>query len=236
MKWNTSISQAQGDDRSIRGVSLSELIQKNTFTEAVFLLLSGKLPTDSERRVFDAMLTSACEHGVEAPSAFVPRVSASVGNPLHVAVAAGILSIGDFHGGAVESAAQLFKNRTSAKEVIESGERFPGFGHKVYKDVDPRAELILSVAQSEGIAVEEIEHARAIGKELALLTGKSLPLNIDGAFAALMLGLSLPPTMGKALFAFARMPGMIAHAYEESVNEKPYRRFEDTDVTYSGPQ
>ena len=59
-------------------------------------------------------------------------------------------------------------------------------------------------------------------------------MNIDGAMAALMLELGFDPLFGKAFFAFARFPGLIAHVYEEATNEKPYRRFHEEDVEYIG--
>jgi citryl-CoA lyase len=234
MKWNTAISKHEEGALSIRGVSHASLMQEHSFSEAAFLLLSGHLPSSDERAVFDAMLVSSIEHGVEAPSAFSARVSASVGNPLHIATAAGILATGDHHGGAIEAAADYFKKGTSAKEVLDAGAKYPGFGHKLYKDLDPRAQLLLSIAEKHGFAREYVTHARAVETELREL-GKPLPLNIDGALAALMLELGLSPRLGKALFVFARMPGIIAHSLEEVENEKPYRRISDTDVTYTGP-
>lgn len=233
MKWNTNISSEESGERFVRGESLSSLIKEHTFTEAIFLLIGERLPNAKERRVFDAMLVAGCEHGVEVPSAFASRVSASVGNPLHVAVAAGILSIGDFHGGAIQEAAELFKQKTPVFKILDGGRRFPGFGHKIYKDKDPRAELLFTIATEEGIALDEITYARSVETELAAQSGKHLPINIDGAIAALMLGLGLAPALGKTLFALSRLPGMVAHAHEEQVHEKPYRRFTSEDVTHN---
>lgn len=235
MKWNTKISTDKAGERFIRGESLSSLMSEHTFTETIFLLLAERLPNPHERRVFDAMLVAGCEHGVEVPSAFSARVSASVGNPLHVAVASGILSTGDHHGGAVEAAATLLQQKTPVSMVLAEGKRFPGFGHKIYKDKDPRAELLFTIATEEGIATEHIAYIRSIEKDLEEQSGRHFPINIDGALAALILGLGLSPALGKSLFVLSRLPGMIAHAHEEQVNEKPYRRFDAEDVTYTGP-
>ncbi|MEK7602522.1 MAG: citryl-CoA lyase [Patescibacteria group bacterium] len=234
MKWNTAISTTKEGQLVVRGISLSELVRDHSFSEVSFLLLSGRLPSDTEQKLFDMMLVSMSEHGVQAPSAFSARVSASVGNPLHVAIAAGILATGDHHGGAIEAAAQYFQAKTSVEKVLAERSRFPGYGHKVYKDADPRAQQLLQAATELGIAGVHVEQARLIEKELAVATGKHLPLNIDGAIAALMLELGLDPHLGKPLFAFGRMPGMMAHALEEIQNEKPYRRLDDEDITYTG--
>lgn len=61
-----------------------------------------------------------------------------------------------------------------------------------------------------------------------------MPLNIDGAIATLISELGLDARLGKAIFALGRLPGIIAHVYEETVNEKPYRRIDEKDVRYIG--
>jgi len=214
-------------------------MREKTFTEVAFLLMGGRLPDESERKLFDVLLVSCAEHGVGAPSAFVPRVSVSVGNPMNAAMAAGLLAIGDFHGGAVEACAELLQSSASAEKIVadarEAGERIPGFGHKVYKDKDPRAEALLAKAAELKLAGARVEKIRAMGEELEKQSGKHLPLNIDGAIAALMCEMKLDARLGKALFGFARMPAMMAHALEELQNEKPYRRFGDEDISYRGP-
>lgn len=238
MEWKTAISTRKDNELYIRGESLESLMQNHSFTEAIFLLLAGRLPEQGEKILFDMMLVSCVEHGVEAPTGFVPRVSASVGNPMNVAMAAGLLAMGEFHGGAAEACAQILESEDSADKIVASmmaaGKKIPGFGHAIYKDKDPRAELLLKKAAELGKAKASIEKARAIQKEIEKQSGKVLPLNIDGAIAAIMLELGLDWRLGKALFGLSRMAGMIAHAHEEMVNEKPYRRFDEGDVTYTG--
>ena len=238
MKWKTGISDKKDGEVFVRGRALGDLIREYSFSEAAFLLFKGVLPVENEKKLFDAMLVSCIEHGIEPPSAFVPRVSVSVGNPMNAAIAAGMLAIGDWHGGAIEQAAFLFGREKSAEEIvgqtISRGGRFPGFGHKVYKDKDPRAELLIEKAEALGLSGAFVKKARQCGEELAKQTGKKLPLNIDGAIAALMLELGFDWRLGKAIFALGRMPGMIAHIHEEMVNEKPYRRLDSEDVEYVG--
>lgn len=238
MKWKTAISTKKDNEVFVRGRALAELVAEKTFSEAAFLLLKGVLSNENERKLFDAILVSCVEHGIEPPSAFVPRVSVSVGNPMNAALAAGMLAIGEHHGGAIEKAAFLFQQEKSAveivSEVVAAGERFPGFGHKVYKDKDPRAELLLEKAESLGFSGAFAKKARECGEELENQTGKHFPLNIDGVIAALMLELGFDWRLGKAIFALGRLPGMIAHSHEEMVNEKPYRRLEEGDVEYIG--
>ena len=80
MKFETHISSNKDGEHQLYGHAISELMQKHTFTETVYLLYTGKLPSDGERILLDTMLVSATEHGVEAPSLYVPRVSAASGN------------------------------------------------------------------------------------------------------------------------------------------------------------
>jgi len=238
MKWKTSISGNKDGELFIRGQKLTDLIANNTFTETIFLLLKGKFPDDIERELFDAVLVSMIEHSVAVPTGFVPRVVASTGNNLHTAIAAGALSVGDHHGGALENAMTMLQSDESPEEVVKNilarGERVPGFGHKLHKDADPRVIVLFEKARELGLSEKYIERVEQIGIELQKQSGKKLPSNVDSASAAILSEFGFDPSLGKALFAFARTPGMIAHAYEELTNEKPFRRFNDEDIEYIG--
>jgi citryl-CoA lyase len=239
MKWKTAISTHKDNELYIRGQALRTLVEKHTFAEVVFLLLGGRMPSAQEATMLNMVLVSCVEHGIEAPSAFSARVSASVGNPLHVALAAGMLATGEWHGGAIENAARYVQSNETPETIVASvrarGERLPGFGHKIYKDKDPRAEMLLEEAKKLGVAGRGVERARALETQLAQQSGKHLPLNIDGAIAAIITDLGFDWRLGNAFFLLGRAPGIIAHAYEETVNEKPYRRIDESDVSYTGP-
>lgn len=239
MRWRTAISTKKDGELYIRGLSLTKLLKKHSFVDGAFLLLAERLPKKNERELFDAILLACVEHGVEAPSAFVPRVVASTGNSMNAALAGGMLAIGDWHGGAVEQCAKILQSDVSAEGIVSyaltTRERIPGYGHKVYKDKDPRAEFILSKAKRLKLSGKYCEKVVTIRKLLAK-GGKKLPLNIDGAIAAAMSELGMDWRLGKAIFMLGRIPGMVAHAREEMVREKPYRRFEAEDVDYDGPK
>ena len=76
MKWNTAISAHKNGELYVRGEALASLMQKHTFPEAAFLLFGNRLPNKDELTLFNMILVSCIEHGVEAPSAFSARVSA----------------------------------------------------------------------------------------------------------------------------------------------------------------
>jgi citryl-CoA lyase len=228
MEFETDISTNIEGEHYIYNQKVTDLMQKVTFTDSIFLLYAGVLPTASQRNLLDAMLIAAAEHGVEAPSLYVPRVSTSSGNPVHVAMAAGVLAIGDVHGGAGEAAVLMLMRKESAEklvaEYLESGKRLPGFGHKIYSDEDPRARIIFDIAAKNNLPLVAFEKARSIETALATAKGKKFPLNVDGAFAAGVITLGLPPAAAKALFVLARAAGMGAHAIEESTKQHTYRR------------
>jgi len=223
----------------VRGKKLTELMAGATLSEAILLTLTGNQPTKQQAALLEALLVMFIEHGVEVPSAFVPRVIASTGNSMNAALAGGLLAFGDFHGGAIEKAAEYLQSEKSAtdivRDVVARKERVMGFGHKIYKNADPRSTALFAKASELGLSGQFVAKAQAIGEEIVKQTGKKLPLNADMAAAAVLSELGLDYRLGKALFALGRMPGMIAHTLEEIVNEKPYRRFEEEDVQYEGP-
>lgn len=248
MKLKPERTTAISDDRDqvprIRGYDLTELLKRVTFGEAVYLILRGELPTLAERAVFDACLVAAIDHGVHAPSTDVARRVASNGNSVNTAVGAGIAAIGDHHGGAIEQCGQLLQDamrrpaETRARFVVEEGtrrfRRVPGYGHRVYRDTDPRAEAILSVVEGSGLTAEHSATARATVPELEKAAGRHLPLNIDGAMAAALLDLGFPPRTLRGIFCIARTPGLAAHVVEQLDREPPVLRSDDP-VAYDGP-
>ena len=211
-----------------------------------YLLLSGELPRGNEGRMMDAILVSCIEHSVVAPSVDAARFVASAGVPLQAAVAAGVIGLGDHHGGAVEQGADMLLEAaatetspdTAARIVIgrfrERGERLPGYGHVVH-DPDPRAGKLFEVAADLGLAGRWVRLARAFETAIPKVLGRRLAMNIDGAMAALLLELGLDPGLGKALYVIGRSPGLVAHVFEEQTREPPYRDIGWRNVRYDGP-
>lgn len=233
MKFETTISTTENGEHAIYGMKVTELMKTHTFTDVIFLLYAGVLPTDGERALLDTLLVAAAEHGVETPSGYVPRVSAASGNSVHTAMAAGMLAMGEAHGGAGEAAAHLLAREDSPETIVAEYARakknIPGFGHPIYKDEDPRAAIIYKKAKASGKDIKTLapfEKAYAIEAALQASKGKKLPLNIDGAFAAATLAFGMPPSAAKALFVLARTAGMGAHALEELKQGGGYKRLD----------
>lgn len=230
MKFHTKISKTENGKHFVRGHNIVELLSKHSFAEVMLLLLRGDLGTANEAKLLEAMLVASVENGIEAPSLYVPRIVAASGNDFHVALAASCLAIGSKHGGAAEAGAILLASEKTAEAIVEENKIIPGFGHKIYKDADPRATALYEKAKQLGFAATYFEKAYAIEKTLAAKKNKKLPLNIDGAIAATLLELKLDPRLGKALFMIARLVGASAHILEELNQGNSYYRLEGGDV------
>ena len=230
MKFKTKISKTKDGTHSIRGYNILELIEKHSFVDVIFLLLRGDFPSEKEKALLEAMLVASIENGLEAPSLFVPRVVAASGNDMHVALASGMLAIGSKHGGAAEQAAILFASEKTAADIAEQEHIIPGFGHKIYKEEDPRVTALFEKAKKLGFSCAYFKKAYDIERALAEKKGKKLPLNIDGAIAAVMLELQFDPKLGKALFLIPRIVAMAAHVKEEMEQKNSYYRLDEAEV------
>ena len=236
--WRTALVDSRDGEIRIRGRNVASLMRSATFTDTIFLLHRGRLPDARERRLLDAILTSSSDHGSGAPSCATARMAAA-GNrqSLSAAVAAGILAIGDEHGGAGELCMRLIASglaraqeraisiEVSAAEAVaearEAGRRLPGLGHRVHR-VDPRVEVLFDLARQDGRDGDGVLFVRALQKA-AHDAIKAMPINIDGALAAILHDLDFPPEAGKLLFIVARVAGLTAEVAEEHAREKPMR-------------
>ncbi len=236
-KWKTSISGIIDGEGYIHGYKITDLIDKVSFTEAIWLELKGELPTEKERAMLDRILISTMDNGMGPPSVTNARNSASSGNPMQASVAAGILGIGEHHGGAIEECARLLQMGLAADKlvdkVISSGDRIPGYGHKVYT-IDPRATQIFEKAKSLGFFGEYCELATQVEKILEEKKGKKIPINVDGAIAAVVSDMGFDYRLGNGFFIIGRVVGLVAHIFEELVREKPFRRIPSEEIEYDG--
>lgn len=193
-----------------------QVAQNTTFSDLIFELLAEKKPTPGESKIFELILNLSIDHGNETPSAIKTIETAKSGKTISESVAAGITQINDLHGGAIEPAMELFKKVESEKlkvkslveDCLKAGNRLPGFGHRIYKDVDPRAELILSKLKQSGLDLKYQELARSIEGGLEDQKGTKVPLNIDGAIAVVLCSFGWDARLGKAVFIIARTPGL----------------------------
>jgi citrate synthase len=249
MKWTTKITKVEPNHLVTRGYRQEDLIGNVPYSHVVYLLLKGELPSEEHGKMIDAILTACIDHGVTPPSSMAARVVASGGVPLPTAVAAGILSIGDAHGGAIEKGAKFLQDginkmkkegksideiaKILVKESREQNKRILGFGHRIHTS-DPRTKRLFTLAKELKISGNHIALSNAIEKELELQTGKKLPINVDGAIAAISSDMGFDWRLGKAFFLLGRVAGLTAHVYEEQTEQKPMRNIFTADVEYNG--
>jgi citryl-CoA lyase len=240
MQWKTAISKILDNKETIRGYDLSELIKNKSFVEAIFLVLKGNLPNDKEVKMLNALFTAAIDHGVGTASTITARTVASAGNSLHASLAAGILAMGKLHGGATEDAAKFFTENVEVKDVAglikslkEKKVRLPGYGHKVLTH-DYRTDTLFSIAKENGFYGKYCAFAEDVGLELNKISSKPLPINVDGAMAAIILDMDFSWQMAKGFFIIARVPGLVAHIYEEMAGDAGLRRLDSGEEEYIG--
>jgi citryl-CoA lyase len=243
MQWKTALSQVNKGQEIIRGYNLHELVQKKTFVEVIFLILRGQLPTAAETRMLNAVLAIMIDHGIGIGSTMSARMVQSLGNSLHTSVAPGILGLGgDKHGGALEGAARFFQENISLdaaalhdllSDLKQKKIRVPGFGHRVLAH-DNRTDTLFAIAKETGLYGRHCELAMTTGEALNKISSKPLPLNMDGANAAILSDMGFDWRMVTGLFIIGRAPGLVAHVYEEMTSGEGLRRLEEHEEEYIG--
>ena len=228
---SSAISTSNEATILVRGRDLSqELIGSINFTEHFWLLVTGALPTEGQRRVLDATLVAIAEHGL-VPSVQVSRMTlAAAPEALQGAVAAGLLGCGSVVLGSSEAAGQFFaeiaKRAAGAaspddaiaevvNEYRQAKRAIPGYGHPLHKGGDPRAARLFQVATEAGVAGRHIQIATAVEKMLPGLLGRPLALNVSGAIPSVLLDAGYPLLALKGVPLLARTAGLIAHLLEE---------------------
>lgn len=241
--FKTRVSDVADGLVIIRGYRHDEIIGRLPYASATFLTLVGRLPSDAEARLVDAMLTSLLDHGFVAATVAAARYAAS-GNPQFVpAVAAGLLAAGQNTLSPEHSFALIAEARALRREngwddsetaaalverVRSSGRRFPGFGHPVHRGSDFRATALFELADQLKLAGDATALYRAIHAEFVRESGRSdIPINIDGCLACLGMDLGLSAQQTVAIALLAVLPGLMAHVVEEIDEDVPLRYIED---------
>jgi len=245
-EWKSAITNIGPGKIQVRGYDITQIMDKLSFAETVFLILKGELPNKAEAEMMRAILVASIDHGCSPPSVLGTRTVLSGGNSLNAAIAGGVLVIGDSHGGAIENAARIMQEWAAkegdaaklATELVdwtrENKIRMPGFGHRLH-NVDPRTLKLFEIAAKNKFSGRHIELCKAIETALAEKLGKKLPINVDGAIAAVISDMGFDWRLGKGFFIISRVPGLLAHAYEEMTREKPMRQLGNRNFSYDGP-
>jgi citrate synthase len=230
--WQSAIVDIAPGSIRFRGYDVQDLIGHVSFPAMIWLMLRGELPSPAQADLFGALLVSAVDHGPQAPSIAVARMTASCGVGINNAIASGVNALGDVHGGAGQQCMHLFADiernwadGASLEEAVkdelenwrrEHGKFIPGFGHRFHR-VDPRvtrlSELLDAAVKDKMIEGRFLAIGRETGKQL----GKTAPIgmNVDGITAVLLLELGFPAELGRGVFVLSRSVGICAHALEQ---------------------
>lgn len=212
----------------VRGRDLcGELIGKTDFTSYFWLLVTGKEANEQQLFFTNAVLTAIAEHGL-VPSVIAARMTyAAAPEAFQGAVGAGLLGCGTVVLGAAEACGRLLHDvaangadPVAAVRALRADRKaIPGFGHPLHAGGDPRANVLLKLADERGASGKHVTALRAIQTVLPDALGRALPINVNGAIPAVMLDVGFPLAALKGISLLARTASLIAHLQEES--ERP---------------
>ncbi len=228
----TAIAAASSDRVTVRGRDLAkDLMGRLSFTDYVFLLATGRAPTDEQRFFLDLSLVALAEHGL-TPSVQAARMTYDADPAaLQGAIAAGVLGCGTVVLGTADLCRKVIEDvlgrveasgslKAAALEVARAHRKdrkaLPGYGHPLHKPVDPRAERMIALARERGTAGRSVEAALALTRAAAEVWGKPLPMNVSMTIAATLRDVDIPPGLIRAAPILARTAGLIAHCIEEA--------------------
>lgn len=230
--WRTAVSEVGFHRIDIRGYPLKDLIRNLTYAQVVYLTIRGELPSKSQAQVMDAILCSIVDHGFFAPTGVAARVIASATpESIMPGVAGALLTVGSVtvspqHTAELILEAWNLKERENlsldetARRVVQQAlsekRRIPGLGHPLHPTGDPRAVALEEVARENGVWGEKSELYLAIHRAFVTETGKDLPINIDGTMGCVLTEMGFEPKEMAGIAALSYMPGIIAHAVEET--------------------
>ena len=212
------------------------------FSDNLLQMLTAREATEYERRVFERVMMIYLEHDMNA-SSFTVRVVASTMADPYAAASAGLASLkGPLHGGANEAAMEMLlriKDPARAGEFLQAAfkerRRIMGFGHRVYKEFDPRARLCKEylremLARRGG---DDTLYRLCDALEAEMWRAKRIPPNLDFYAAPIFYSLGIEVPLYTPIFAACRIFGWMAH-YNEQLEDNKLIRPDSTYVGLSG--
>lgn len=187
-------------------------------------MLNGEAPGEHEERTMDVALTLHAEHGFNA-STFSARVTVATLADLHSAITAAIGTLkGPLHGGANERVMQMLQKIGDAENAeswvtaaLDRKEKIMGFGHRVYRTVDPRAPILRRLGEELGSSkwLDVSDRVREVMSREMEARGKQIYPNVDFFSASVYDRLGVPTELFTNIFACARVTGWTAHVLEQ---------------------
>ncbi len=219
-------------DRLRRGEAPVEPREDLTHAANFLWMLSGEEPDEQAARILDVALILHAEHGMNA-STFSARVTAATLSDLHSAITSAVGTLkGTLHGGANAEVMRMLleieergvEPEAYVDEKLDAGERVMGFGHRVYRTMDPRAPILRDFARRLGESSGEtkwVEWSERIRRRME--EAKGLAPNVDFFSASTYHSLGIPIDLFTPIFAMSRVAGWAAHVEAQFASNRLIR-------------
>ena len=232
----SAICTSDSESITVRGKDLvTEIIGKTDFASYFWFLVTGQHPNEDQAYFLNAVLVALAEHGL-VPSVVAARMTlAAAPEAMQGAVAAGLLGCGSVVLGSAEVAGRFYAECVADQRATgddlravalrniqrlrQTTKAIPGFGHPQHSGGDPRANLLLDLADQRGASGGHVAMMRALKAALPEAIGRDLPVNINAAIPSIMLDLGWPLPALKGIGLLCRTAGLIGHLTEEA--ERP---------------
>jgi citrate synthase len=205
-------------------------------------MLTGREPDPVKVEALNKYLVLLADHGMNS-STFTARVVTSTWSDMYSAITAAIAALkGPLHGGAPAPVLQMLQDigkperaESWIRDELKAGRRLMGFGHRVYRTTDPRAEILREIASktAEKSFFELAKNVEATGLRVLqeLRPDRKLYTNVEFYSAVVMHSVGLPPDLFTATFAASRSVGWSANVLEQAANNRLIR----PEIEYTGP-
>jgi citrate synthase len=244
-RFPTSLGTSDADTITLLGQDLAaDLMGKVSFGELALWLVTQQRPTPQQVRVFEAVMVALADHGF-TPTAIAARLTyLSAPDSVQGALAAGLLGGGSRFLGVTEDTGRFLGDAlattgpggeggegggelptddagwdalalAAVRRAREAGRLVPGLGHPVHKVTDPRAPVLIRIAEEQGLRGPHLRLFEAVGRVHPQVLGRTLPLNGAGVCGAALADLGLPVGTLRGFALLARAAGLLGQLAEE---------------------
>lgn len=229
--WTSAVSDIAPEDIYVRGYPLRSLIGTLPFSAITVLMIRGKMPTPGEARMMDVILSSILDYALHKSGTVAARCVVSVNPQMTAGLGAGVLAAGE-HALSPENTGRFITDAHKAwkasgesmdafaakmvEKLRAEKKRVPGFGHQVFRGIDPRAQRLRDEAVAGGVWNEIGEVYEAIHRAFKVAANKpDLVINDVGMIACILAGMGYTPPEMAGIAILSTFPGLVAHISEE---------------------
>jgi citrate synthase len=228
MGWSTP------DAVTVRGRDLAgDLLGRIDLGGMAFLEITGRMPSEREADVFNALLVTLVEHGMTPQAISARLIHLCAPEALQAAVAAGLCGMGNRFGGGSEQVAQYLQGALAGQPADADLARIaegivddfaarkapiPGIGHPLHKPIDPRTPVLFAIAERNGFRGRYVGLIEAVSAAAEKRRSRSLPVNAPGAIGAILSELGFPWQICRGIAVISRAVGLVGHIAEEMRN------------------